>query len=66
MNLLEYYREINENLNEALKETGVTSLEGWLKRKKSKKLRVGEIITYYLGQLNLINKLIEEIGDEEE
>ena len=63
MNLIEYAEEIKLEIKEVLDELGIPNIEGWLKRKKSKKLRSGEILAYHLGQLNIINELIE--GEEE-
>ena len=63
MNLIEYSEDIVEEIGTLLEELGVPSIEVWLKRKKSKKLRSGEIIAYHLGQLNIINELIK--GEEE-
>ena len=66
MNLIEYAETCKEEISKILNELGVTSLEGWLKRKKSKKLRSGEIIAYHLGQLNIISELIKESEKEGE
>ena len=63
MNLIEYSEGAKEEIKTVLEELGVPSIEAWLKRKKSKKLRSGEIIAYHLGQLNIINELIK--GEEE-
>jgi len=66
MNLIEYAQVLVEQINVILEEEGITSIEGWAKRKKSGKLRTGEIIAYHLGQLNIINELIEESKKEGE
>tara|TARA_R110000751_G_scaffold40660_1_gene96084 strand:- start:227 stop:418 length:192 start_codon:yes stop_codon:yes gene_type:complete len=63
MNLIEYEEEIKKEIKVVLDELGVANIEGWLKRKKSKKLRSGEVIAYHLGQLNIISELTK--GEEE-
>ena len=62
MNLLEYYEQINVQLEEVLSDAGFGSLEHWMKNKKSGKLRVSEQIAYLLGQVNLIQTMV---GEEE-
>jgi hypothetical protein len=62
MNLIDYYNQVSEQLEQVLSDAGIESLEHWMKNKKSGKLRVSEQIAYLLGQINLIQSMV---GEEE-
>jgi len=71
MNLLNYLGPASNELQLALKDSGYTTLEEYMKERSSSVMAVEERIAYYLGQVNLIAeiaKFLDETnkGDEEE
>jgi len=69
MNLLSYLGPARNELELAVKNAGFESLKEYMDENKNEEMTEGERISYYLGKINVISEILQElsveIGEEE-
>jgi|2_EtaG_2_1085320.scaffolds.fasta_scaffold200235_2 penicillin V acylase-like amidase (Ntn superfamily) len=69
MNLLSYLGPARNELELAVKNAGFESLKEYMDERKNEEMTEGERISYYLGKINVISEILQElsveIGEEE-